>query len=169
MRIVSLPSYQFADWILREPENLERFSHLADLFLTHYEQNKNSTDSFTRAVVDWLQQQKETVPGRWLEKDANRAARLQEYGRLQKEAAAHNLSLAKKQEYVEVRADRYPGLNFKLPTTTELLTVSKPAGIELDVASQDMMYYRAVDYQYSAWGSPYRGTLISVPIPIDKQ
>jgi hypothetical protein len=93
---------------------------------------------------------------------------LKEYAKLRREAEAQNLSAAKKQEYVEVRADKYPGLNFRLDTAADSATNYKPSKtVRLMDPTEALNLYHAIDHQITSTGRPHRsGQLISTTVPV---
>lgn len=167
--VVGLPSYAYVTWVLADPSHVADYSHLTDLFLRHYELHPDSVDSFTRTVGAWVEAQKDLVPAKWFNNDANRPERLKEYARLLNESGAVNLSASKRKEYVEVHGDRYPGLNFKLESPTSNISIATPPHIKFQSPSGRRMYYWAVDYQLSSWSVPYHQNLVTISIPWGKK
>jgi hypothetical protein len=169
INVVGLPSYAFVHWVLEDPVNVEAYPHLTDLFLTHYEQHPDATDSLTKTVGAWLETQKELVPAKWFNNDGNRAARLKEYGHLLLESGAGSLSSVQREEYIEVHGDSYPGLNFKLESPTATISTETPPNIKFQSPSGRRMYYWAVDYQLSSWTVPYHQNVVTISVPIGKK
>lgn len=169
INVVGLPSYAFVHWVLADAANVQTYPHLTDLFLTHYERHPDATDSFTKTVGSWLEEQKLLVPAKWFLNDGNRAERLKEYGKLLLESGVGSLSSAQRKEYVEVRGDLYPGLNFKLESPTSSISVETVPNIKFQSPSGRRMYYWAVDYQLSSWAVPYHQNVVTFSIPLGKK
>lgn len=164
--VVGLPSHGFVDWVLRSPDRLQRFPNLANTFLAYYERHPNVADAFTQGVGVWIEDQRTLIPAEWLKPDEARSARLKEYGRLQQEMEDAELSRASTKEYVEVRADLYPGLNFK-QTAPEALLMPDPANLSTDLQTPGdlLQEYHALNYHNSSSARPYKsGQMFQIPV-----
>ncbi|HXH17687.1 MAG TPA: hypothetical protein VNJ07_01285 [Chitinophagales bacterium] len=116
--VFSLPSYFFVSWYFYYPIHHYYYPHLSDAYIHtyHYYGPRRVSNSITRAVDDWKKEKGDDLPPDLLNEDAQRVARLKEYGKFEEDYVRHNSENPGKplsrQDFFQKNEKKYPNLNY---------------------------------------------------------